>query len=107
MPSGRSSGTQPPAVAAVRGSRLALAGPGPAASTVEETAASNPVLWSLIAAFTLAGLIAVPALVYLLALTERDDLQESGSAAGGSTQQLMEQLKRSGAAAPGGSASSR
>jgi cytochrome d ubiquinol oxidase subunit II len=66
----------------------------PGYATIEETAASDPVLWAMIGAFTLAGLIAVPALVYLLALTERGDLQESGSAAGGSTQQLLEKLRR-------------
>ncbi len=66
----------------------------PGSATIEETAASSPVLWSMIVAFVLAGLIAVPALVYLLALTERGDLQDDGSAQGGSTQQLLERLRR-------------
>ena len=65
----------------------------PGSATIEETAASAAVLWSMIGAFALAGLIAVPALVYLLALTERGDLQEDGSARGGSTQQLLDRLR--------------
>jgi cytochrome d ubiquinol oxidase subunit II len=65
----------------------------PGFATIDETAASSAVLWSMIAAFALAGLIAVPALVYLFALTERGDLQDDGSARGGSTQQLLERLK--------------
>lgn len=65
----------------------------PGFATVEETAASNAVLWSMIVAFVLAGLIAVPALVYLLALTQRGDLIDTGSAAGGSTQQLLDRLR--------------
>lgn len=66
----------------------------PGYATVEGTAASDPVLLAMIAAFLLAGLIAVPALVYLLALTQRGDLQETGSAVGGSTQQLLDELRR-------------
>lgn len=65
----------------------------PGSATIEQTAASTPVLWAQIVAFLLAGLIAVPALVYLLALTERGDLQDEGSAKGGSTQQLLDRMR--------------
>ncbi len=65
----------------------------PGSATIEQTAAGTPVLWAQIVAFLLAGLIAVPALVYLLALTERGDLQDEGSAKGGSTQQLLDRMR--------------
>jgi cytochrome d ubiquinol oxidase subunit II len=66
----------------------------PGVATIEESVAPNLVLWSLLGAFALAGLIAVPALVYLLALTQRGDLDETGSARSESTQHLLDRASQ-------------
>lgn len=68
----------------------------PGVATIEGAAAPDPVLWSLLGAFLLAALIAVPALVYLLALTERGELQETGTPEGGSTQHLLDRWRLTG-----------
>lgn len=65
----------------------------PGVATVADSAASDGVLWSLIAAFVAAGLIAVPALVYLLGLTERGSLGEDRPVEAGSTQALLDDLR--------------
>jgi cytochrome d ubiquinol oxidase subunit II len=57
--------------------------------TVDEYAASNPVLAALLGAFVLAGLMAVPALIYLFSLTERGVLGDSTGASEDSTEALL------------------
>lgn len=66
----------------------------PGEATTADYAASAPVLWAMIVAFAAAGIFAVPALLYLLALTERGRLGESGVTAEGSTQAYLEALRR-------------
>jgi cytochrome d ubiquinol oxidase subunit II len=56
---------------------------------VDDYAASNPVLAALLGAFLLAGLLAVPSLVYLFSLTERGVLGEAKSKYEGSTESLL------------------
>lgn len=61
--------------------------------TVEQYAASDPVLWALIAAFAAASLVALPALGFLLSLTQRGLLGESGARRAESTDALLERLR--------------
>ncbi|NQV07544.1 cytochrome d ubiquinol oxidase subunit II [bacterium] len=65
----------------------------PGAVTIEGSAASSVVLWSLLGAFLLAGLIAVPALVYLYTLTEGGSLEDGGSTSANSSQALLKRLE--------------
>jgi cytochrome d ubiquinol oxidase subunit II len=65
----------------------------PGQVTVAEAAASDPVLWALIGAFIAAGSIAVPALVYLLRLSQEGRLGESGGMAVDSTEALLKALE--------------
>ena len=65
----------------------------PGEATVEDSAASEPVLLALVGAFLAAGAIVVPALVYLFRLTERGVLDETGEASAGSTQALLDRLQ--------------
>jgi cytochrome bd ubiquinol oxidase subunit II len=64
----------------------------PESLTVEGGAASSPVLVSLIIAFVVAGLIAVPALVWLLSLMERGVLDSVEVVEPGSSDAFMEEL---------------
>jgi cytochrome d ubiquinol oxidase subunit II len=61
--------------------------------SVSDAAASDPVLWALIAAFTAAALLAVPALIWLYTLTERGLLGEEGTTARTSTDMLLERYQ--------------
>lgn len=65
----------------------------PRQASVSAFAASPAVLWSLIGAAVAAGIIVVPALVYLLTLTQQGRLAEAGAAAEGSTEALLERLR--------------
>lgn len=62
-------------------------------ASVDAYAAPDPVLWALIAAFTAAALLAVPALIWLYTLTERGLLGETGSADRESTDMLVQRLQ--------------
>lgn len=62
-------------------------------ATIDEYAAPDSVLWALIVAFIAAGLLAVPALVFLFSLTERGLLGEGGEQDVESTDSLMERLR--------------
>lgn len=64
----------------------------PGEVTVAESVASPPVLWALIGAFVAAASIAIPALFFLLRLTQSGRLGESGSVAPGSTEALLRSL---------------
>jgi cytochrome d ubiquinol oxidase subunit II len=64
----------------------------PGAATVSETAAADGVLWTMIGAFVTAGLVAVPALVYLLRLTESGSLGEDRPVRSDSTQALLDAM---------------
>lgn len=61
--------------------------------SVADAAASDPVLWALIGAFTAAALLAVPALIWLYALTEKGLLGEEGTAGRASTDMLLERYQ--------------
>jgi cytochrome d ubiquinol oxidase subunit II len=65
----------------------------PGQVTVAEAAASDPVLWALIGAFVAAGSIAVPALFFLLRLSQEGRLGESGGVAADSTEALLRSLE--------------
>jgi len=67
----------------------------PGAATVSDLAAADGVLWALIVAFLAAGLIAVPALVYLLRLTEVGSLGEDRPVRHDSTQALIDNMSMS------------
>ncbi|MGI9666254.1 MAG: cytochrome d ubiquinol oxidase subunit II [Acidimicrobiia bacterium] len=60
--------------------------------TVEQGAASDAVLASLVVAFVAASLIAVPALLWLFTLTERGDLDEGGGQRPNSSDALLATL---------------
>jgi cytochrome d ubiquinol oxidase subunit II len=60
---------------------------------IEAAAASEPVLWALIVAFGLAAFLAVPALIWLLSLTERGVLGDEVARTGVSTDALLERLR--------------
>lgn len=60
---------------------------------IQDYAASDPVLWSLVGAFVAAALVAVPALVWLFRLTQVRALGE-GSVTGESTEDLMRGMTR-------------
>jgi cytochrome d ubiquinol oxidase subunit II len=66
---------------------------------VDAFAASDPVLWALIVAFTAATLLAIPALIWLFSLTERGLLGESGGQRRESTDSLLERLRSNGQSA--------
>lgn len=59
---------------------------------VDDYAASNPVLFALLGAFVLAGLLAVPALIYLFSLTEQGVLGEMEDKSRESTESLLASL---------------
>lgn len=67
----------------------------PGAATVSDLAAADGVLWALIVAFLAAGLIAVPALIYLLRLTEVGSLGEDRPVRQDSTQALIDNMRLS------------
>ena len=56
-------------------------------------AASQPVLWAMIIAFTAAAVLAVPALIWLFSLTERGVLGEVGATGRESTDTLLDRLR--------------
>jgi cytochrome d ubiquinol oxidase subunit II len=68
----------------------------PETMTVEQGAASSSVLTSLVIAFIAAAAIAVPALVWLLAMMERGVLDADTATLPGSTDAFMEELGVSG-----------
>lgn len=62
-------------------------------ASIEDYAASDPVLWSMIIAFGAAGVIVVPALIWLLSLTQSRSLSERGMRPD-STEALLEAGKQ-------------
>lgn len=62
-------------------------------ASVDAYAASEPVLWALIIAFSAAALLAVPALIWLFSLTERGVLGEAGTTRRESTDTLLDRLR--------------
>ena len=65
----------------------------PGEVTVADSAASDPVLIAMLVAFGAAGLIVVPALVFLYSLTQRGTLGESGDIDENSTEALLARLR--------------
>ena len=63
---------------------------------VSDAAASDPVLWALIAAFAAAAVLAVPALIWLYTLTEKGLLGEQGVAERTSTEVLLQRYQTGG-----------
>ncbi len=68
----------------------------PGEVTVADAAASDPVLIAMLVAFAAAGIIVVPALVFLYSLTQRGTLGESGDVADDSTEALLFRLRSEG-----------
>jgi cytochrome d ubiquinol oxidase subunit II len=67
----------------------------PGELSIADAVASPPVLWALVGAFVAAASIAVPALIYLLALTQRGRLAGTGEPMEGSTEALLRSLQGS------------
>ncbi len=65
----------------------------PGEVTVAASAASDPVLIAMLVAFGAAGIIVVPALVFLYSLTQRGTLGEAGGVDENSTEALLSRLR--------------